>query len=68
MLCFVCLTEKRDDPSKAVTYVQGTSVCREHLNAVGSTELTSVMNKIRVFADRLNEQRNKQPQLEQNGS
>lgn len=29
--CFVCLIESRGEPNKAVTYVQGTSVCREHL-------------------------------------
>lgn len=31
MLCFMCLTEDRTDPGKAVTYVQGTTVCREHV-------------------------------------
>jgi hypothetical protein len=31
LLCFVCLVDGRDEPNKAVTYVQGTSVCREHL-------------------------------------
>lgn len=34
VLCFVCLIENRDEPNKAATYVQGTSVCREHLFAL----------------------------------
>lgn len=29
--CFVCLIEGSDEPNNAVTYVQGTSVCRDHL-------------------------------------
>lgn len=35
MLCCVCLLEERDVPAKAVTYVQGTSVCREHVTTIG---------------------------------
>jgi hypothetical protein len=38
MLCYVCLTEGRD--TTAVTYMQGTSVCREHVKVVAPTPVS----------------------------
>lgn len=34
MLCFVCLVTGHEPPSKADVYVQGTSVCRDHLTGL----------------------------------
>lgn len=55
MLCFVCLSENRDDPNKAATHVQGTAVCREHVVAVGKGDLMSLSYKLNELAKRFKE-------------
>ncbi len=53
MLCFVCLTEGRE--TKAVTYTQGTSVCRQHVIAVGNADWMSLLYKFKEFSERFKE-------------
>lgn len=55
LLCFVCLSEDRESTSKAVTYVQGTAVCREHVVAVGRGDLMSLSYKLNELARRFKE-------------
>ncbi len=55
MLCFVCLAENRETPSKAECFVQGTSICREHVTAVGKSDLLSFTYKLNELARRWKE-------------
>ncbi len=51
MLCLVCLTDNRDNPNQAVTYVQGSSVCREHVTAI--SDMMNLVYKLRELSQRL---------------
>lgn len=66
MLCFFCITENRSAPSKYVTFVEGTAVCREHAIAIHQTpppspppsaEAVAVVQKLKELADRVKQQR-----------
>lgn len=49
-MCAICLLEKRLNPNKHVTHMQGTAVCEEHVAAVGTADLLSFTYKIRNAA------------------
>ena len=55
MLCFICLTEDKGEPNKAVSFVQGTSVCREHAATIDSA--ISALYKLREAAERIKKHR-----------
>jgi hypothetical protein len=54
-LCFICLVEKRETPSKAECFFQGTSICREHITAVSRSDMFSVAYKLQELAQRFKE-------------
>ncbi len=47
LFCFLCLIENRESANKAVTYVQGTCVCQEHLTSVGGADILSLSYKLK---------------------
>lgn len=47
MLCFMCLADNRDAPRKAITHVQGTAICDEHVEVLrqnGQQNLAAMSN------------------------